>query len=95
MVVGAHRLLPQGRIDFQSLQRRLNAFLERAVTVARANFEGEITYSAGPWEAEGIDWRQFDFVGLDYYAFHPTRKEHAREPKQAFVALAERYGAAR
>jgi hypothetical protein len=61
----------KGRIDFPSLQRRLNAFLERAVAVARTNFEGEITYAAGPWEAEGIDWRQFDYVGLDYYTFLP------------------------
>jgi hypothetical protein len=67
------------RLDFRAVQRRLNAFLERASAVARKHFDGRITYSAGPWEAEGLEWSLFDFVGLDYYAFHPKRAEHVRE----------------
>ncbi|WP_152360666.1 abortive infection protein [Microlunatus speluncae] len=45
--------------------RRLNRFLERAVTLARARFAGPLSYGSGPWES--VDWRRFDYIGLDYY----------------------------
>ena len=46
--VSPDRGVPLGPGRLPRSQRRLNAFLERAVDVARANFHGEITYSAGP-----------------------------------------------
>ncbi|MWK37992.1 hypothetical protein GEV43_30745 [Actinomadura sp. J1-007] len=44
---------------------RLNAFLARAATTARAHFGGQITYASGPWEP--VDWDPFDLVGIDAY----------------------------
>ncbi|GMA51047.1 hypothetical protein GCM10025857_24040 [Alicyclobacillus contaminans] len=44
---------------------RLNNFLARAATEARKRFSGPLTYAAGLWE--DIDWRIFDFVGIDAY----------------------------
>jgi hypothetical protein len=67
------------RLDFHAVGRRLDAYLERAAKVARKHFEGEITYSAGPWEVERIDWSRFDDVGIDYYAFHANRAGHVRD----------------
>jgi hypothetical protein len=45
--------------------RRLNAYLGDACTVARERFHGPLTYSSGEWE--GVDWAPFDHVGVDYY----------------------------
>lgn len=45
--------------------RKLTAFLEKAVAVARERFHGQISYAAGPWER--VDWRLFDVVGVNYY----------------------------
>lgn len=44
---------------------RLNALLARANTAAREVFHGPVTYGAGPWE--GVDWTDFDSVGMDLY----------------------------
>lgn len=44
---------------------RLNAHLKKALSVARANFKGQITYGSGIWES--VDWSEFDMVGLNYY----------------------------
>ncbi len=71
--------LSSGAVDVRAMWRRMNAFLARAAAVARAHFHGEITYSAGPWESKAVDWRLFDFVGLDYYAYHPRRAGHVAE----------------
>src|SRR5262249_18045284 len=45
--------------------QRLNDVLQRAVTVTRAHFSGPVTYGSGTWEA--VDWRDFDYVGVDAY----------------------------
>jgi hypothetical protein len=55
--------------------RRLNAFLRRAAAVARAEFHGRLTYSAGLWER--VDWAPFDIVGLDYYRVPQLRSRYA------------------
>ena len=52
--------------DFAAITRRLDAFLGRAAATARAAFRGGITYAAASFEQ--VDWRRFDFVGLDHYA---------------------------
>jgi hypothetical protein len=67
------------KLDFRAMERRLNAYLKRASAVARKHFHGKITYSAGPWEADGLNWTLFDYVGLDYYAFHPKRADYVKE----------------
>lgn len=44
---------------------RLNSFLAGMAMEARRHFSGPLTYAAGLWE--DIDWRIFDFVGIDAY----------------------------
>ncbi|MEV3921958.1 hypothetical protein [Actinomadura coerulea] len=59
---------------------RLNAFLARAATTARAHFGGRITYASGPWEP--VDWDPFDLVGIDAYRTAQnagTFRAHLRE----------------
>jgi len=68
--------LSKGAMDLVAMQRRLNAFLRDAVTAARAQFHGEISYAAA--EFEQVDWRAFDLVGIDYYTFHTRASAHAR-----------------
>jgi len=43
----------------------LNAFLSKACHAVRQTFKGEVTYFAVPFEK--VDWRGFDFVGIDLY----------------------------
>lgn len=45
--------------------KRLNAFLARAISTVRPLFGGRLTYSSGDWEKVG--WRDFDAVGVDLY----------------------------
>ncbi|HEY6906226.1 MAG TPA: hypothetical protein VI230_02110, partial [Ignavibacteriaceae bacterium] len=45
--------------------KELNAFLEKAVSAARQNFKGEITYASGQWEK--INWDIFDIAAVNYY----------------------------
>ncbi|WP_030665925.1 hypothetical protein [Streptomyces rimosus] len=47
------------------VQERLNAFLAETAALVRTRFGGRISYAAGPWET--VDWRPFDFVGVDAY----------------------------
>lgn len=44
---------------------RVNAFLDKAVTVVRERFGGKVTYAAVP--LENVDWAPFDFLSLDLY----------------------------
>lgn len=72
-----HRLLtPTEAVNLAEVAAPLNAFLDRAATVARDNFHGELGYSAAPFE--DVDWRLFDVIGLMYqYLPAPrTRAEH-------------------
>lgn len=48
-----------------SFHRRLNRFLAKAVAAIREHYQGQLTYASGTWEQ--VDWRLFDFVGVDYY----------------------------
>src|SRR5262249_24518150 len=45
--------------------QRLNDLLQRAVTETRKRFSGPVTYGSGTWEE--VDWREFDYVGVDAY----------------------------
>jgi hypothetical protein len=75
-----HLLTPTGRVDLASTTPRLNAFLDRANTVARGLFTGPVSYSAAPFEE--VDWRPFDAIGLMYQylpSYLPTDDAHAAE----------------
>jgi hypothetical protein len=52
---------------FAQIALRLNEVLGQAVARARERFHGIISYASIP--TEGVDWRPFDFIGIDaYYA---------------------------
>jgi hypothetical protein len=69
--------LGSGKVDFEALRTRLNAFLGQAAAVSRAHFRGEVTYAAAVFEQ--VDWTPFDIVGLDYYEFHRSRSGHTKQ----------------
>ncbi|WP_410648416.1 hypothetical protein [Amycolatopsis sp. cmx-4-54] len=76
-----HFLLhPTAQVDPAAAAPLLNEFLGKAAAVARANFEGEVGYSAAPFE--DVDWDPFDFVGIQY---HWTPKPRTREGHLAFI----------
>ncbi|MEM4246100.1 MAG: hypothetical protein QW390_02265, partial [Candidatus Bathyarchaeia archaeon] len=58
--------------DPPNVKTILNNFLNRLITVSRANFNGKITYAAGLWEP--VEWRRhdFDIIGSNEY-FWPNR----------------------
>jgi len=60
---------------------RLNSFLAHTATEARKHFSGPLTYAAGLWE--DIDWRIFDFVGIDAYR-DANNSSHFRELIQKY-----------
>jgi hypothetical protein len=65
-------------IDWADASVRLNAFLAKAASVGRQNFNGELIYSAGPFE--DVDWGLVDYIGLTYYyAAFPTREGYAED----------------
>jgi hypothetical protein len=68
-----HNLL-SGHFDPERLQRRLTAFIAAAAHVGRATFGGRLSYAAA--QDDVVDWRQFDVVGVDYYASFPRRAQH-------------------
>jgi hypothetical protein len=69
--------------DWQRMTIQLNDVLTRAVRLARDRFQGPLTYGAGPWEWDGIDWSGFDIIGLDHYLDRDNRADYA-EPLRQF-----------
>lgn len=47
------------------INKKLNDFLKKSVSIARQDFKGEITYASGQWEK--INWDLFDIVSINYY----------------------------
>lgn len=64
--------------------KRLNAFLVEAATVARGGFRGPITYASVP--IERVDWSSFDIVSVDYYRGKQNRATYA-EGIDRYLAL--------
>jgi len=54
---------------------RFEAHLANAARGVRSLFSGPITYAAAPWEP--VDWRVFDYVGLDAYRDASNRNNFA------------------
>lgn len=63
--------------------RQFNDFLRRAVAAVRATFSGPVTYASGPWE--GVDWSQFDIVGVDHYRDAHNRDTYGKELRRYSV----------
>lgn len=49
------------------ITRKLAVLLRDALTVARQEFHGPISYAAGYWEQ--VDWSDFDLIGVNLYRF--------------------------
>lgn len=54
--------------------KNLNEILSGLVEVARSEFAGLVTYSAGTWEF--VDWSIFDMVGVDFYRRGETAESY-------------------
>ncbi|GGM40093.1 hypothetical protein GCM10012275_08810 [Longimycelium tulufanense] len=63
--------------EYPALRKRLEDYMRRAVSVARANFHGRITY--GATTGEPVDWSLFDIVGLDYYEYFREQEEYSKD----------------
>jgi len=62
---------------FRQFDNRLNAHLAKAIQIARANFNGKISYAAALWET--VDWTDFDIIGLDYYHMAYNKDTYVRD----------------
>ncbi|MFG3013092.1 abortive phage infection protein [Streptomyces cinerochromogenes] len=71
------RNLLDGRVDPVAMQRRLDRFTAKAAAVGRSVFHGRLSYAAA--QDDRVDWRLFDIVGIDYYAYFPHKADHVRE----------------
>ncbi|MFJ3308777.1 abortive phage infection protein [Streptomyces sp. NPDC086549] len=69
--------LLDGNVDLDRMQRLLDRFTAKAAAVGRSVFRGRLSYAAA--EDDQVDWRLFDIVGIDYYAYHRHRADHVRE----------------
>jgi AcrR family transcriptional regulator len=54
-----------GNIKAGKHNKPLNEFLSKANDLVREAFQGEVTYFSVPLET--VDWRPFDFAGVDFY----------------------------
>lgn len=69
--------LETGQAARPGVHGRLNELLDRAVTAARSEFDGPLSYGAGSWER--VDWEPFDVVGLDHYLDDSTRSTYVAQ----------------
>ncbi|MEV1077554.1 abortive phage infection protein [Streptomyces sp. NPDC050211] len=72
--------LLNGTVDWEKMQRRLDAFIAKAAAVGRSVFHGRLSYAAA--QDDKVDWNLFDIVGIDYYSSHPDRADYVRELKR-------------
>jgi hypothetical protein len=52
------------------------------LTVIREHFHGQLTYASGSWE--NVDWKVFDFVGIDYYRDGHNKKNYREKLRTYF-----------
>jgi hypothetical protein len=84
--------LLDGNFDRDRMNRLLRRFIARAATVGRSVFHGDLTYAAA--QDDIVDWRLFDIVSIDYYAYFRRRADYLRDLAQYLrwqkpVAIAE------
>jgi hypothetical protein len=61
----------------------LNAWLTKANEGVRKVFRGKVTYAALVWEA--VDWKLFDFVGVDHYWSVKIKDQYVEMLKPLFT----------
>lgn len=72
------------------VRARINAFLRRAVDVARTRFGGKVSYASLP--LDGVDWAPFDVIATDAAYRTAATAAHFRENIRAFVAQGRAQG---
>jgi hypothetical protein len=71
------------RIKAGEHSKPLNEFLGRANEAVRRVFQGKVTYASIIWE--GVDWKIFDFVGLDHYRVEQIKDLYVEMLKPFFA----------
>lgn len=66
-----------GTFDPVKMQHRLDRFTERAATLGRSVFHGNLSYAAA--QDDKVDWTLFDVVGIDYYSYFRQPSDYVRE----------------
>ena len=61
----------------------LNQFLSKTDDSVRKEFHGKLTYASLVWEA--VDWKLFDFVGVDHYSINRIEDKYVEMLKPAFT----------
>ncbi len=61
----------------------LNEFLSKTTDSVRKEFHGKLTYASLVWEA--VDWKLFDFVGLDHYRINRIEDKYVEMLKPSFT----------
>ncbi|MFI6642840.1 abortive phage infection protein [Streptomyces sp. NPDC050504] len=69
--------LLKGNFDPVHMMRRLTEVVAAAARVGRSVFRGPLTYGAA--QDEEVDWKLFDVVSVNYYAYHPKKSDYVKE----------------
>jgi hypothetical protein len=71
------------RVKAGEHNKPLNEFLTKANDAARKEFHGKVTYASLIWEA--VDWKLFDFVGVDHYRVKRIEDKYVEMLKPLFA----------
>ncbi len=64
------------RVKAGEHNKPLNAFLAKATDSVRKEFHGKLTYASLVWEA--VDWKLFDFIGVDHYRIERIKDQYVQ-----------------
>ena len=71
------------RVKAGEHNKPLNEFLAKANDAVRKEFHGKVTYASLIWEA--VDWKLFDFVGVDHYRSSRIKDRYVEMLKPLFA----------
>jgi len=71
------------RVKAGEHNKPLNEFLAKANSSVRREFHGKLTYASLVWEA--VDWKLFDFVGVDHYRINRIEDKYIEMLKPSFT----------
>ncbi len=71
------------RVKAGEHNKPLNEFLTKANDAVRKEFHGKVTYASLIWEA--VDWKLFDFVGVDHYRVKRIEDKYVEMLKPLFA----------
>ena len=71
------------RVKAGEHNKPLNEFLTKANDAVRKEFHGKVTYASLIWEA--VDWKLFDFVGVDHYRSSRIKDRYVEMLKPLFT----------